>query len=212
MKHNFKVGDEVITNEFESCTSNVGYVSDMEKYVGEKGVIAESLNDALLVHGYYWPASAITLVTKEQKFKIGDKVTNNEKLFNYLGSDDIIKSIVIKENGEQYCEVNNVFWPTSDLTLVTKEEEFKKGEEVEISNDGKIWGNSTRLYLCKTSDGLHAAEHKDGTICAFAYCRRPQPKMQKWNVWVRDGDLPGLLKEGYHFPNGTIVHTFEIPA
>lgn len=154
----------------------------------------------------------------ERNFKIGDEVLMSKFIdgkidFTCFMKDSVgTKGYITKKTKNGY-RVNDKFtWPASALTLVTKEEEFKNGEEVEISNDGEIWGNSTRSYLCKTSKGLHATEHKDGTICAFAYCRRPQPKMQKWNVWVRDGDLPGLLKEGYHFPNGTIVHTFEIPA
>lgn len=137
----------------------------------------------------------------ESKFKVGDEV-------NISASTGTIMAIDLTNND---CFVNGCRVPESSLTLVEKEQEFEPGDEVEISADGKIWGNSTRTYLCKTFSGTHAAEHRDGTVSAFKYCRRPQPKMQKWNVW-QCGDTMWVLKDTFNGNAGKIVHSFELPV
>ena len=55
----FKVGDRVVTHEFNSS----GFVPLMREFVGKAGrIVLRSPSGNFLVHRFWWPASALTLV------------------------------------------------------------------------------------------------------------------------------------------------------
>lgn len=55
----FKVGDRVVTHEFNSS----GFVPWMREFVGKAGrIVLRSPSGNFLVHSFWWPASALTLV------------------------------------------------------------------------------------------------------------------------------------------------------
>jgi hypothetical protein len=63
----FKVGDIVITNKFKNSDNesaySVGWVDALSEYVGQTGKIRSiSSSGGYDVHGWSWPASALTLV------------------------------------------------------------------------------------------------------------------------------------------------------
>ena len=80
-KHHYKVGDVVTTHKFKD--NYITFNNSMIQYDGKKGNIS-SVNEergTVQVHGWYWPFSAIKLVSEEpnSKFNIGEVVnTTNE--------------------------------------------------------------------------------------------------------------------------------------
>ena len=69
----FKVGDVVITNRFEA-QPNFSVIDGMEEFFGREGKI-DCIGDYLsrikiyLVHDWFWPESALTLVKSADENK-----------------------------------------------------------------------------------------------------------------------------------------------
>lgn len=74
MEHKFKVGDVVVTHYFSnSKDGEIRFHKDMMDLLGKAGVIEGLLyNGGYLVHGWNWPASALSLGIKD--VKNGDEV------------------------------------------------------------------------------------------------------------------------------------------
>lgn len=66
--HTFKIGDKVITNQFDTTPLCTFVKGDMEKYVGRTGKIIDiSGKGNIQVHGWFWPPSAVTHVVKQEQ-------------------------------------------------------------------------------------------------------------------------------------------------
>ena len=151
------------------------------------------------------------------KFKVGDEVRTgvfegapgfNPKMESFVGKHGKVNSGSLHSD---WYEVHGWYWPESALTLMqSTADEFKPGEEVEVRDDFPgIWEpakfvgfNSQKLFVC---------ENEFGRVDTWDFCRRPQPKMQKWNV-VRFGKLLFIRTPEDTVDIATIVHTFELPT
>jgi hypothetical protein len=91
----FKVGDQVVTNRFET-TPPLTFLSRMNEYVGKTGPIQEIFENCILVHGFYWPWSAIehpnSLLQDDDSFNtaVAQEIKEREAFLNYHA--DWIKS------------------------------------------------------------------------------------------------------------------------
>lgn len=101
----FKVGDEVVTNRFET-TQQIRYSSEMDKFIGKRGTITcigttELTKDIVGVHGYLWPLSALTEV---KPVETETPPMSNKKIPMSEIRDEV------RELAVAWCEMNGRDW------------------------------------------------------------------------------------------------------
>lgn len=167
-KHAFKEGDVVTTRSFENdpiLATKIGWIHTMAKYHGESGRIS-NVSEAgnVRVHGYYWPASYVSLTPLKSeevkcKFKVGDRVTTTRHpddggyvsdMDKYAG-----KGGEITEVYRDRCFVHGWWWHEKSCSLVAESipkvatpvkpiPKFKEGDEVIPSK----FNGKTGPYAC----------------------------------------------------------------
>lgn len=131
----FRVGDMVITDRYEQ-PADTTFQPHMEKFVGKAGKIQSTTGygKAIQVHGWWWPASALTHVDEappapEEPLKIGDWVIPSafgrdegpgfyeEEMDQFVGQPGRIDRIPGKGKNAQ---VHGYIWPIQYLTRTTE--------------------------------------------------------------------------------------------
>jgi hypothetical protein len=89
--------------------------------------------------------------------------------------------------------------PTIPISQITEDNDFKWGEEVEVSDDGMKWGFD-KTFLTEAKSGLFVTQDNKSKLCAeWKYCRRPVKEQPIYTKADLDEALEKLNKIINHF-------------